>query len=144
MKKTILAINPGSTSTKFAVYKNSESIIEHTISHRPDEFDSLEKVNDQFYIRKNAVLDYLIEHKFDVKELSAVIGRGGGVRPIEGGTYHVNEKMLNDLKEAKRGEHASNLGGIIANAIAETLSIPAFIADPPVVDELADLARVSG
>lgn len=144
MEHIILALNPGSTSTKFGVYKNDISVFEHTLRHSTEDLEKYDKVYDQFEFRKNAILDYLNNIKFDLKTLSAVVGRGGGLKPIAGGTYAINEEMLKDLREAKRGEHASNLGGIIANELAQSLGIQSFIADPPVVDELCDLARLTG
>lgn len=139
-----LIINPGSTSTKIAVYHDENPIFEKTIRHSLEELSSYKKITDQFEFRKNLILDSLIKNKIDLKTLKAVVGRGGLLKPIEGGTYLINEKMLSDLKSNIRGEHASNLGGIIAYSIANDLNIPAFIVDPVVVDEMEDIARISG
>ncbi len=140
----ILVINPGSTSTKIGVFDNDVQILEKTIRHSTEELADFPAIIDQFQFRKQTILEALDEEGMNVSKLSAVCGRGGLLRPIEGGTYAVNAEMLNDLREGYSGQHASNLGGIIANEIAEGLNIPAFIVDPVVVDELAPIARVSG
>lgn len=140
----ILVINPGSTSTKIGVFDNDVQILEKTIRHSTEEMADFPAIIDQFQFRKQTILEALDEEGMNVSKLSAVCGRGGLLRPIEGGTYAVNAEMLNDLREGYSGQHASNLGGIIANEIAEGLNIPAFIVDPVVVDELAPIARVSG
>jgi len=141
----ILAINPGSTSTKIAVFKNAKSVFLKTIRHSSENLEKFERITDQFHFRKEVVLRELGDSEVDVNQISAVVGRGGLIKPVESGVYEVNQAMANDLREGKRGEHASNLGGLIAMDIAE--SIPearAFIADPVVVDEMHDVARVSG
>ncbi|MGM0898127.1 MAG: butyrate kinase [Bacillota bacterium] len=140
----ILVINPGSTSTKIGVFDNDVQILEKTIRHSTEELADFPAIIDQFQFRKQTILEALDEEGMNVSKLAAVCGRGGLLRPIEGGTYAVNEEMLTDLREGYSGQHASNLGGIIANEIAEGLNIPAFIVDPVVVDELAPVARVSG
>ncbi|MGY0373470.1 butyrate kinase [Clostridium sp. JNZ J1-5] len=140
----LLIINPGSTSTKIGVYDDENQILEETLRHSSEEIEKYEHIYDQFEFRKQVILNVLKEKNFDINTLDAVVGRGGLLRPIEGGTYAVNEKMLEDLKSGVQGQHASNLGGIIANEIAKSLNIPAFIVDPVVVDELDEVARVSG
>lgn len=140
----ILAINPGSTSTKFSVFQNYNIIIEQVLRHSNDELAAYSNIIDQFEFRKNVIINFLDSKGFDINQLSAVVGRGGLLHPLVGGTYTVNEKMLSDLKSCKYGEHASNLGAIIANAIATQLNIPAYIVDPVVVDEMGELARISG
>ncbi|UOQ42578.1 butyrate kinase [Halobacillus salinarum] len=140
----ILVINPGSTSTKIGVFDNEEEVFEKTIRHKPEELTPYKRVIDQFDFRKQVILDELDQEGINIGKLSAVCGRGGLLRPIEGGTYEVNEAMLQDLKDGYNGEHASNLGGIIAHEIAKGLNIGAYIVDPVVVDELEDIARVSG
>jgi len=142
--KRILVINPGSTSTKIAVFDNEKSVLEETLRHSAEEIGQFEKIYDQYGFRKNIILDTLNEKGINVTKLSAVVGRGGLLKPLEGGTYAVNEAILNDLKEGVSGQHASNLGGIIAYEIANKLNIPSFIVDPVVVDEMDDVARVSG
>lgn len=140
----ILVINPGSTSTKIGVFVNDKSILEKTIRHDLTLIQSFSQISDQYEFRKNTILETLDEEGINLSKLSAVCGRGGLLRPIEGGTYSVNRQMLNDLQKGYAGQHASNLGGIIAYEIAEGLNIPAFIVDPVVVDELEPLARISG
>ncbi|SEB13091.1 butyrate kinase [Thalassobacillus cyri] len=140
----ILVINPGSTSTKIGVFDEEDSIFEKTIRHTSEEVAGYSRIIDQFEFRKHVILNELDEEGINISKLSAVCGRGGLLRPIEGGTYEVNDAMLEDLKAGYNGEHASNLGGIIANEIAQGLNIPAFIVDPVVVDELQEIARVSG
>ncbi|WP_139377166.1 butyrate kinase [Halobacillus hunanensis] len=140
----ILVINPGSTSTKIGVFDNKQVVLEKTIRHKPEEINQYKRIIDQYEFRKHVILSVLDEEGINISKLSAVCGRGGLLRPIEGGTYEVNEAMIADLKEGYNGEHASNLGGIIASEIAKGLNIGAYIVDPVVVDELHDLARISG
>ncbi|MTI49752.1 butyrate kinase [Sporosalibacterium faouarense] len=140
----ILTINPGSTSTKIAIFDNEKLVLEETLRHSSEEIGKFEKLFDQYEFRKNIILEILNEKGINITKLSAVVGRGGLLKPISGGTYEVNEKMLEDLKVGVLGEHASNLGGVIANEIASQLNIPAFIVDPVVVDEMDDVARISG
>ena len=140
----ILAINPGSTSTKIAIFDNEKPVMETVLRHQTEEINKYEKISDQYAFRKNMILDTLNENEINITKLSAVVGRGGLLKPIQGGTYEVSERMLEDLKIGVLGEHASNLGGILANEIAKQLNIPAYIVDPVVVDELEEVARISG
>ena len=141
----ILAINPGSTSTKIAVFNNTKSIFLKNIKHTAEEINKFEKIVDQFEFRKNIILKELGEVDININKIVAVVGRGGLVKPIESGIYEVNEAMLADLKESKLGEHASNLGGFIADDIAKSIpNARAFIADPVVVDEMQEEARYTG
>lgn len=140
----LLIINPGSTSTKIAIYDNEKPVLEETLRHSTKELAKYEKIYDQYEFRKNIILETLNEKGINLTKLSAVVGRGGLLKPIDGGTYKVNERMLEDLKVGVLGEHASNLGGILAHEIASQLNIPAFIVDPVVVDEMEDVARISG
>ena len=140
----ILVINPGSTSTKIGVFDEEKCILEKTIRHPQEEINNFDRVIDQYEYRKKIILDTLHYEGINISKLSAVCGRGGLLKPIEGGTYEVNEAMLNDLKLGFNGEHASNLGGIIANEIAQGLNIKAYIVDPVVVDELDEIAKYSG
>lgn len=143
-KYRILTINPGSTSTKIGVFENEMLLIEHTIRHSADELSKYPSIIDQYHFRKDAILNVLKMENFSLSTLDAICGRGGLLRPIEGGTYAVNQTMLEDLKVGYSGQHASNLGGIIAKEIARPLNIPSYIVDPVVVDELQALARISG
>jgi len=140
----ILVINPGSTSTKIGVFDNERAIFEKTIRHDTEELKQYKSIIDQYEFRKQTILAALDEEGINISKLSAVCGRGGLLRPIEGGTYRVNEQMLKDLRKGYSGQHASNLGGILAHEIAAALNIPAFIVDPVVVDELDPIARISG
>ncbi len=141
----IFAINPGSTSTKIAVYQGSEPIFLKNIKHSPEELAQFQKMSDQFHFRKNQILQQLHEADISLEEVHAVMGRGGLLKPVQSGVYEVNEAMIHDLKNSPLGEHASNLGGLIAHDIAiELPDAKAYIADPIVVDELDDIARVSG
>lgn len=141
----ILAINPGSTSTKFAVYFDTECVLNKTIRHSFDDLFHYENIIDQFDFRKGLIIDALVEEAIDVDSIKYIIGRGGLTYPVESGIYRVNNQMLKHVREGVMGEHASNLGPLLADFIA--LQIPeaqAFIADPVVTDELEDIARVSG
>lgn len=141
----ILAINPGSTSTKIAVFENEEAVFEKSLKHSADDLKGFTKISDQYEFRKNLILQELNEANIDINSLNAIVGRGGLVKPIESGVYEVNERMIEDLKVGILGEHASNLGGLIANDIAKSVTdAKAYIADPVVVDEMHDLARVAG
>ena len=139
-----LIINPGSTSTKIAVYADEKMIFEKTIRHTNEELWPFNKVADQFQFRKEIVISALNENDISLNELDAVVGRGGVINPIEGGTYAVNDRMIEDAKLSVRGEHASNLGAMLARSIADEVNIPSFIVDPVVVDEMEDVARISG
>lgn len=140
----LLIINPGSTSTKIAIFDNEKPVMEQTLRHSNEELAPYASVIDQFEFRKNVILETLNANGINISKLSAVVGRGGLLRPMEGGTYRVNKRMLEDLRGNVMGQHASNLGGIIADEIASQLGIPAFIVDPVVVDEMEEIARFSG
>src|SRR5690554_1048882 len=141
----ILVINPGSTSTKIAIYQQEKVIFLKTIKHAPDVLRRFEKITDQYEYRKDIIYEELKSADVPVESIDAVIGRGGLVKPIASGVYRVNDAMRDDLLACKRGEHASNLGALIVSDIAKLLpSAEAFIADPVVVDELQPLARYSG
>lgn len=144
MTYKLLIINPGSTSTKIGVYEDDKEVLEETLRHSSEEIGKFESIYQQLDFRKDVILNVLKQRDFDINTLDAIVGRGGLLKFIEGGTYSVNEAMLTDLKVGVHGQHASNLGGIIANAIGKTLDIPAFIVDPVTVDELMDVARISG
>ncbi len=144
MNDLILVINPGSTSTKLAIYKDGEEDLSKTLRHSPQELEDFSKITDQNVFRKGIIVQFLKEAGYSISDFSAVIGRGGLTSPIPGGIYKVDEKMLSDLRTALYGEHASNLGAILASELVADYDIPAFIADPVVVDEMSDLARYSG
>ena len=140
----VLAINPGSTSTKTGLFRGEEALAKETISHTVEELAPFKHLIEQFDMRREKVLSFLDRTGYGLKDLSAVVGRGGLLKPIVGGTYKVNEKMLSELRAGEHGEHASNLGAVIAHSIAEPAGVPAFIVDPVVVDELVPEARLSG
>jgi len=141
----ILAINPGSTSTKMAVFTESKSVLLKTIRHESSELDAYPRITDQFQFRKDLILKELNDSGIPLEKIEVVIGRGGLIHPIPSGVYEVNEAMIRDLRKGLLGEHASNLGGLIAADIARDLpGAKAYIADPVVVDELQDVARLSG
>jgi butyrate kinase len=140
----VLIINPASTSTKIGVFDNEVSLFEKTIQHDAEQLNKFTNMADQYQLRKNAILETLDMDGINVSKINAVCARGGLLRPIKGGTYVVNEAMLQDLRSGYAGQHASNLGGIIAFEISSGLNIPAYIVDPVVVDELEPIARISG
>ena len=141
----ILAINPGSTSTKIAVYTNGNVVFLKTIRHSAEELSQFKKITDQYEYRKNIIYEELKNADIRLDLIKIVIGRGGLIKPIPAGVYRVNEAMIKDLLESKQSEHASNLGALIADDIAKNLpSAKAYIADPIVVDELEPIARFSG
>jgi butyrate kinase len=143
--RLILAINPGSTSTKFSLFEEDRLIFEKTLRLTPEELKNFEKITDQFQFRKNLIMHELSERKTDISRIAAVVGRGGLVKPIESGIYKVNQRMKDDLTAGFLGQHASNLGGLIADEIASSLCCAtAYIVDPVVVDELQAIARISG
>ena len=142
--RKLLIINPGSTSTKIGVFEDEKEILDETLRHSSEEIGKYDTVVDQKDFRKEVILDVLKSKGIDIKGFDAIVGRGGLLKPIEGGTYAVNEEMLSDIKKAERGEHASNLGAMIDDEIAKEIGAKSFIVDPVVVDELSDVARISG
>ncbi len=133
----ILAINPGSTTTKIALYDGPRPVFLDTIAHSAEELAAFARIADQQGLRRDAILASLAAHGSDVASLAAVVGRGGMLRPVPGGTFHVSERMLAELRRPAPREHASNLGALIAHEIAAQAGIPAFIVDPVSVDEAA-------
>ncbi|MCM8711905.1 butyrate kinase [Clostridium sp. SYSU_GA19001] len=144
MSYKILAINPGSTSTKIALYEDEKQIFVKTLDHTAEEIEKYERIQDQFEMRKDVVLSFLKENGYNVNELSAVVGRGGMLPKVKSGAYRVNEVMACRLKNNPVIEHASNLGALIAYEIANTIGVNAYIYDSVRVDELKDIARISG
>jgi len=140
----IFVINPGSTSTKVGAFWDDKKSFTKNIHHSKKEISSFKRIIDQLSLRMDAILDTLKEENKKIKDFDVIVGRGGALRPIESGTYRVNESMLKDLREGRQGEHASNLGGILAAEIAKAASIPAFIVDPIVVDEMDPIAKITG
>ena len=145
INRLILAINPGSTSTKFSLFEEEKLVFEKTLRHSAEELKNFGKITDQFHFRKNLIMNELSVRKIDLGKIAAVVGRGGLVKPIESGIYKVNQRMKDDLTAGFSGQHASNLGGLIADDIASSLCCAsAYIVDPVVVDELQSVARISG
>lgn len=144
MSYKLLIINPGSTSTKISVFEDEKEIFGETLRHSSEEIGKFKHIVDQQDFRTEIILKALKDNNIDIKELDAIVGRGGLLKPILSGTYKVNDTMLKDVKESVRGEHASNLGAIIANEIANSIGKSAYIVDPVVVDELDEIARLSG
>lgn len=144
-KQLILAINPGSTSTKVAVYDGETQLFVKNIKHSAEEIAKYDRIADQYEFRKSLILEEIATAGYDLNEFKVIVGRGGLVKPISSGVWAVNQAMIEDLKKGVSGEHACNLGGLIANDIASGLNnVPAIIADPVVVDEMEPLARISG
>lgn len=145
MGRLILAINPGSTSTKFSLFEEDVMVFEKTLRHSAEEISGYQKITDQFHFRKDLIIKELKERNIDFDRIAVVVGRGGLIKPIESGIYEVNELMKKDLENGLMGQHASNLGGLIADEIAAMLpGAKAYIVDPVVVDELQEVARISG
>lgn len=140
----ILVINPGSTSTKIALYSQDTNLLNSNLIHPLEEIKKFDRIYEQKEMRIEIILDWLKENKVAITDLCAVVGRGGLLRSMPGGTYIVTEEMLKDLKVGIQGEHASNLGGIIAYEIANMAKVPAYIVDPVAVDEFEEVARISG
>lgn len=139
-----LIINPGSTSTKIGVFEDETLLFEETLRHSTEEIAQYASIFDQKDFRKNIILNFLKEKDVDINSFNMIIGRGGMLKPIPGGTYAVTDDLLEDLKIGKQGQHASNLGGILAREIGDSIGAPSFIVDPVVVDELIPESRYSG
>lgn len=139
-----LIINPGSTSTKLAVFQDQVNIYSETLRHSREDLQPFDNIFAQFDYRLRLVQEAINRCGIIPGDLDAVVGRGGLLRPVPGGTYIVNDSMTEDLKAEKRGSHASNLGGLLARSVADALGIRAFIVDPVCVDEMQPIARISG
>jgi len=141
----VIVINPGSTSTKLALYSERGEIFSEKVAHNAGELTRFPTVSDQLEFRKQVIIGILTSKpSFSPDQLSAVIGRGGLLHPVAGGVYRVNSAMKHDLQSARYGSHASNLGALLADQLARQFGVDAFISDPIVVDELDPLARYSG
>jgi butyrate kinase len=140
----ILTINPGNTSTKVGLFEDQTAKQAETIRHSREETDKFESIADQLDFRKKAVENFLAKNNIKLESIDYFIGRGGYMKPLKSGLYEVNNKMLDDLKTIKYGEHASNLGALIANGLASVNKKKAFILDPVCVDEFEPIARLSG
>lgn len=140
----ILVVNPGSTSTKLGLFENEKLIAEKKIAHSSEEISQYPNIMYQLSFRRKVMDEFLAENNVPAGNLSAVVGRGGLLKPLLSGTYRVNEAMVTDLKSGHYGEHASNIGGVLAYSFDKDFNIPAFIVDPVVVDEMQECARYSG
>jgi butyrate kinase len=144
MSYKLLIINPGSTSTKIGVFEDENMLFDETLRHTTEEIAQYDSIFAQKDFRKNIITDFLKNKGMDLKEFDIVVGTGGMLKPIPGGTYPVSDALLEDLKIGKQGQHASNLGGIHAKEIGDEIGAKSFIVDPVVVDELEPVARYSG
>ena len=145
MKRLILAINPGSTSTKIAVFEEEKNLFTKNVKHSVEELAKFPTIGEQYQYRKDAILEELKNNNIDIADIKIVIGRGGLTKPVKSGVYRVNDLMKKHLLEGYAGQHACNLGGLISDNIARSIGLPeAYIADPGVVDELTDVARIAG
>ena len=144
MDHKVLAMNFGSTSTKVAIYEGDREVMTQVFRHTNEEMAGISNMEENAAFRKGVIMSYLQQQGVDLTELDAIVGRGGLMRGIEGGTYIVNDNMLRDLHSCQYGYHVCNLGGILANEIGNELGKPAYVVDPPVVNEVADVAKLSG
>lgn len=140
----VLVINPGATSTKVAVFEEEQELLKKSIVHTAQELEGFDRVIDQAEFRQRAVLEAVAEGGFRLKDFDAVCGRGGLYRPIPSGTYAVSDRVMQDVEQAPYGEHPSNLGAYLARRIGDLVGIPAFFVDPVCVDEMTEVAHVSG
>lgn len=144
MREYVLAINPGSTSTKVALFKGTENVLQKNLTHTAEELSAFNKIPEQYAYRRDMITDWMTAEGYHTDQLLAVVGRGGLLKPMPSGTYQVTETLMADLRIGIQGEHASNLGGLIAFSIAEQAGAPSYIVDPVAVDEFEEVARVSG
>ena len=140
----VLVINPGATSTKVAVFEEEQELLKKSIVHTAQELEGFDRVIDQAEFRQRAVLEAVAEGGFRLEDFDAVCGRGGLYRPIPSGTYAVSDRVMEDVEQAPYGEHPSNLGAYLARRIGDLVGIPAFFVDPVCVDEMTEVAHVSG
>jgi len=140
----LLIINPGSTSTKIGIYEDEKVLLEEVLRHKVEELKAFGQITDQYDFRKNIIMDVIGKKGYTIEDFDGIVGCGGLVKPIIGGTYIVNDRLIEDLHIGILGQHASNLGGLIAHEIAKEIDKPAFIVDPVVVDEMKDISRISG
>ena len=140
----ILAINPGATSTKMAVFDGDKMLFKKTVEHAGQDLEQFVRVFDQYHYRLDLILQALTAEGIPLDSLNAVVGRGGLLKPLIGGTYSINQQMVDDLRKAEQGEHAANLGAVLAFNLAQQLGLPAFIVDPFSVDEMEPVARITG
>lgn len=140
----ILVINPGGTSTKISVFEDKKEVFKKNISHTQADLNDYKTVFDQYEYRKDLIINTLKENNFPISNFNCVVGRGGLMKPIPGGTYTVNDRMIEDLRNAINGEHASNLGAVLAKNIGDEIHVPSFVVDPVAVDEFENISRITG
>lgn len=140
----ILVINPGGSSTKFSVFDDKKEIFKKNINHTGEELTPFAKVFDEYEYRKDMIVKALQEEGYEMTSFGCVVGRGGLMKAIPGGTYTINDRMVEDLKNAINGEHASNLGAVIAKNLGDEIGVPSFVVDPVSVDEMNDVSRITG
>jgi butyrate kinase len=139
----ILAINPGSSSTKISVFDDQLNVLAVNLNHKESELESLHNFAERFDYRKNAILKALADQDIRLDSICAVVGRGGVMSPVQSGAYRVNDEMKMDLQNCPK-YHASNLGALLADDLASRAEAEAFVFDPVSVDEMWDLARLTG
>ena len=144
MSQHMLIVNPGSTSTKTALFDGGQKVAEEVVRHDPKELARFDNVADQFDYRMEAINSWIESLNLADNQIKAVVGRGAPLKPLEGGSYEISDQLLDDVKTGRYSNHASNLGPIIANHLAERFGVPSLIADPITVDNFTDIARLSG
>lgn len=144
MSRKILCINPGSTSTRIAVFEDTTPVLLENLNHSNEELEAFKDVQGQLTYRFLSIQSLLAEHKFDLSEFHAVVGRGGALRPMGGGIFEISEDMLHDCRTSRYSEHPSNLGCQLAKRFADPYHLPCFVVDPPLIDEFAPASRLSG
>ncbi len=144
MSQQMLIINPGSTSTKIALFDGPAKVADEVVRHDPTELARFDNVADQFYYRMEAINGWIDSHNLSANSLRVVVGRGAPLKPLEGGSYEISEQLLADVRTARYSNHASNLGPIIAHHLAQRFGVPSLISDPITVDNFTDIARISG
>lgn len=140
----ILVINPGGASTKIAAFSDENELFKRTIDHTAEDLKAFSRVFDQYAYRRGLIAQAVADAGMQLEQFDCIVGRGGLVRPLPGGTYRVNDRMIEDLRNAVEGEHASNLGAVLARTIGDELGVPSFVVDPVAVDEMMPKARISG
>lgn len=144
MSYRVLVINPGSTSTKFAVYEDEKPILTKSIEHDAAEISKFDNILDQYKMRKEQIHNVLDENNIDLKSINTIVGRCGGLPPVKSGAYKINDEMIDRLRNNPTLEHASNLGAVISYSLANEIGVDSYIYDPVCVDECIDIARPSG
>jgi butyrate kinase len=144
MSQQMLIINPGSTSTKVALFDGNNRISDEIVRHDPEELTRFDNVADQFDYRMQAINGWIDSLSLADDHIAVVVGRGAPLKPLEGGSYGISDQLLEDVRTARYSNHASNLGPIIAHHLAERIGVPSLISDPISVDNFADVARISG